>query len=428
MKRKKHKFKKNIKYKISPQFIKDFYNQVSIENINKRYSSIKISSWFNIKEKDVKIKGSFETSVKYDKLEKVNYKTKQIILKPTIEQKDILLKWMEAFRITYNFAIFFLRKKNYTFYELRKRMKEIKYDIQKKYPSNIHILDRAIYLAISNKKSIITNIKNGNIDNYRLRYWRKNQEQKMIKIEKNEMNHIKLFKELKGYDEGKKFILYNAEAECTIKYNKYFNQFILHYPVKIEEKNINKTEKTISLDPGLRTFLTGISNDKSVKICDEIVSKLKPILLRIDKYQSKNELRKKRKYENKIKNIINDLHWKSIKYLTHNYDNIIIGNMSIKDIIRKENNKKGLHSISKRCLQNMSLYKFKLRLKYKCNTNNKKYKETDESYTSKTCSLCGQINENLGSNKKFNCNGCNIVMDRDINGARNIYLKSIYSV
>ena len=41
------------------------------------------------------------------------------------------------------------------------------------------------------------------------------------------------------------------------------------------------------------------------------------------------------------------------------------------------------------------------------------------------CSLCGNINENLGSCEIYNCNKCKRIMERDINGARNIYIKAI---
>ena len=46
-----------------------------------------------------------------------------------------------------------------------------------------------------------------------------------------------------------------------------------------------------------------------------------------------------------------------------------------------------------------------------------------EEYTSKTCGVCGTIN-NVGSKEVFTCSKCNLVIDRDINGTRNIYIKS----
>lgn len=40
------------------------------------------------------------------------------------------------------------------------------------------------------------------------------------------------------------------------------------------------------------------------------------------------------------------------------------------------------------------------------------------------CSHCGNIHKNLGSNDTYKCINCEMVMDRDVNGARNIYTKS----
>ena len=47
--------------------------------------------------------------------------------------------------------------------------------------------------------------------------------------------------------------------------------------------------------------------------------------------------------------------------------------------------------------------------------------ETDEYLTSKTCSNCKKINDNLKGNKVFSCQNCELVIDRDINASINIY-------
>ncbi|CAB4481490.1 unnamed protein product [Rhizophagus irregularis] len=46
-----------------------------------------------------------------------------------------------------------------------------------------------------------------------------------------------------------------------------------------------------------------------------------------------------------------------------------------------------------------------------------------EDYMSKTCSSCGLVNDKLGGSKIFKCGNCSFVLDRDINGARNILLR-----
>ena len=139
-----------------------------------------------------------------------------------------------------------------------------------------------------------------------------------------------------------------------------------------------------------------------------------------------------RTYYKKINNIVDDLHWKTIKYLTNNYDNILIGNLSTKSIVsnskrqyKRTNNQ--LHKNTKRVAMLMSLYRFRQRLEYKCLFMKKGYALINEAYTSKTCTNCQFLHLNLGSNKVFKCPNrrCKMVLDRDINGARNILLKGI---
>ncbi|KAE9036885.1 hypothetical protein PR003_g7001 [Phytophthora rubi] len=49
----------------------------------------------------------------------------------------------------------------------------------------------------------------------------------------------------------------------------------------------------------------------------------------------------------------------------------------------------------------------------------------EEEYTSKTCSGCGKLKENLGGSEVYKCVFCGAHMDRDLNGAKNILIKNI---
>ena len=49
--------------------------------------------------------------------------------------------------------------------------------------------------------------------------------------------------------------------------------------------------------------------------------------------------------------------------------------------------------------------------------------EVNESFTSKTCCNCGELDNNLGSKKEYKCPNCKIHLLRDINGAVNIMLR-----
>lgn len=125
------------------------------------------------------------------------------------------------------------------------------------------------------------------------------------------------------------------------------------------------------------------------------------------------------KYSDKLKNRIEDLHNKASKILLTCYKEIIIGKISIKDMISKlEGN---LRKITKRRLVALSHYKFREKLKNSATKYGCKITEVGEYLTSRTCSNCKMINDNLGSSKIYNCPACKICLDRDINAAINIY-------
>ena len=182
------------------------------------------------------------------------------------------------------------------------------------------------------------------------------------------------------------------------------------------------------MDPGIRTFMTGLSENEVIKIGNNCQSKIKKLLKKTDRleaYKVQNKKNRKQLCNTrfKLKNLISDMHWKSINFLTKNYKTILIGDLSVKGITNKKNSV--LNKMTKRIGMALSFYTYKLRLKYKCYVNNCIYTEVNEKYTSKMCSNCSRYNENLGSNKIYNCSGCKIILDRDVNGCRGICLKMI---
>ena len=151
----------------------------------------------------------------------------------------------------------------------------------------------------------------------------------------------------------------------------------------------------------------------------------KNYFIKIDKTENsdiKNKKKKKHisKLRRKLRNKIEDLHWKTINYLTNNYNRILIGDLSVKGIVEKS----GIVKKSKRILHSYRLYIFKERLKLRCEEKNIEYKEINEYLTTKSCSLCGEIKDDLGKSKKYECNMCENKIHRDINGARGIYFVS----
>jgi transposase len=311
--------------------------------------------------------------------------------------------------------------------DLKKQIqKDTSIIIDKKYTKNklndikcnidIHTLDKTIFQLVQNINSSVTNMLNGNIKRFRLKFWKYNRPSKMIELEKNKISSGILCKSIFGNLEedikyiynGKPYDISQINSDFKISYNSISNEYYLLVSVKINKNELNNNGKLIVLDPGLRTFMTGLSDNESLKIGNNIHKEIKKNICRLNKIKNNINIPSKIKMKNeklintKITNKINELHWKTINYLINNYETIFLGDMSAKSIVKKYNSV--LSNESKVSCLRTRYYDFRLRLKYKCYVNNKKFKLVDEYYTSKTCSLCGSYNYKLGGSKIYNCN------------------------
>jgi len=123
----------------------------------------------------------------------------------------------------------------------------------------------------------------------------------------------------------------------------------------------------------------------------------------------------------KIKGLVTELHNKTSLYLCKNYDRVMVTNFSCK----KVNGKYGkLNKDTKKVLGALSHYKFRQRLQNKCAEYRCQYLEVTEEYTSKTCSNCGMIKDELKGERTYTCKGCKQTINRDVNGSINIFIKN----
>jgi putative transposase len=303
-------------------------------------------------------------------------------------------------------------------------------EISIKYKTPIHTLNKAVSLACASFKSALTNLKNKNIKTFKIRKIKSNKRSLLIDIEKSSFTKDgkSFIKSVLGKEVlNKNNINYTINNDCKLHYNKDTNKFILLIPEEVKILNSVNNNNYISIDPGLRTFLNCTTNSSYVEIGSNIKDKLKTEILRLDKINliKKNKIKNKylRIRRNKIKNKVNDMHWKIINYLTNTYKIIIIGKWSTKSII--SNYSTIFNGVNKRIIQSISFYSFLEKLKYKCLIKNINLNVIDEHYTSKMCSCCGNIKKDLKGDKIYNCTACNISIDRDYNGSRNIFFKSI---
>src|SRR6185437_10005641 len=204
----------------------------------------------------------------------------------------------------------------------------------------------------------------------------------------------------------------------------------------------NVPERIIALDPGVRTFQTGYDPSGA---CFEWgkndMGKIMRLGYAIDNIQSRLDTdktctgRNKRRLKKaghrlrlKIKNLIKDCHRKLVKFLCESFDVILLPSFATSQMASKTTTtgkKRKINSDTVRRMMTWSHYSFKQTLISKAREYPwVKVSIVDESYTSKTCTCCGKINDKLGGSKTFLCTSCGTKVDRDFNGARNIFLKN----
>jgi putative transposase len=395
-------------------------------------------SWFDIEDINYNVtSNNLNKDIKNIINETSNIRSKQIRLYPDITQTKLLLKWIDLARIIYNITVKYFRKnKLISFIKARKIIKdsftkEFKNNI-KFYNLPIHVIDQSIHDVIKSYKTCISLIKCKHIKNFNIRYKKQSKPQQSIVIEKEDFSknkngfYIRNLKEIKSTSPIKQE---NIKHECRLSYNFINKKFILFVPEdKITKVNF-PDNKTCSIDPGNKTFLTIYNeNGKCKKVFNrDKINKLnflvrRKMILKELYEKSYNSKFKKAYLKNnlKIQNYIKELHYKSSIYLCLNYENIYLGKLSTKSIISKSNNLSKFEKIYSLALSHC---KFRSILENKCKEFNRNLKICNEHYTSLTCGNCGNINKNLGSSRTYDCKKCLISIDRDLNGARNILIK-----
>jgi len=203
----------------------------------------------------------------------------------------------------------------------------------------------------------------------------------------------------------------------------------------VDNQDPPKNLRVCSLDPGVRTFQTiyDATNCCAYQVAPSDINKIMRLCTVLDKLASHISLSKKskmryrmrrvaRKLRLRIQNLVNEVHKQLSKFLASNFDLVIIPKFETSGMIKRCDRKIGSKSV--RQMVCWSHYRFRERLLNKCRETRTKVAIVDESWTSKTCSCCGNIDYALGGNKLYKCKVCGIVMDRDINGAKNILLKN----
>jgi len=208
--------------------------------------------------------------------------------------------------------------------------------------------------------------------------------------------------------------------QCTISKTP-TNEYFVSILVETEHKKFEKTGKSIGIDLGLKDFVITsegykYKNNRYIKIYQTLLKKHQQHLSRKKKGSNRYEKQRLKvaTIHKKITNSrIDNLHKVSTE-LIRKYDIIVLEDLNIKGMIKN-------HKLSKHILD-VSWSKFVELLTYKSKWNEKQIVKIDRFFpSSKTCSYCGYINQNLRLDmREWTCPSCNSKLDRDLNASKNI--------
>ena len=193
--------------------------------------------------------------------------------------------------------------------------------------------------------------------------------------------------------------------------------------------------RVVALDPGVRSFLTLFSENSfgwlgkyDIGRIQRLCHYLDDLISRSSKVNARSRYRYRKaadKIRLKIRNLIDELHHKIARFLVDNFDIILLPTFETSQMTIKKGRK--IRAKSVRQMLTLSHYRFKQFLKHKAFETGKTVLDVNEAYTSKTISWTGEIVSNLGGRKTIK-DELGVAMDRDLNGGRGIFLRSLVDI
>jgi len=186
---------------------------------------------------------------------------------------------------------------------------------------------------------------------------------------------------------------------------------------------LEKTGNTVAIDLGISNFITTddgttFHHPKPYKTSLEklqYIAKKRAAKQRGSNNSKKMLVAEQRAHE-KIANIRSDFQHKIAKQLVAENDVIIVEDLNIKGMLEAEG-----FSVKKSNISDASWGNFVALLLYKAERAGKEVIEVDPRNTSKMCSCCGNVKQNLTlQDRLYGCHACGMAKDRDLNAALNI--------
>ncbi len=232
-------------------------------------------------------------------------------------------------------------------------------------------------------------------------------------------NRIQIGKLIYSYFKSRD--VFGNPKRCTIKRDAVGDVYICILTDYVEpDPNRLTTGKIAGFDFGLKRYLTGHNGHdiESPQFFKRSINAIKRANRAHSRKKKKSKNRERARLDlarkhRKIERQREDFHWKLAHQLTDDYDEIRLEDLNLQ----------GMKILWGGKVNDLGFGDFVKTLMYIADKKGVKIVFIDKWYpTSKTCSVCGAVNEVLNlRDRTWQCNDCRTVHDRDRNAATNIF-------
>ena len=366
-------------------------------------------------------------------MEGVNTRARRIRIYPTASQKRLFKQWFGVSRLAFNRTVEHLRQPGIT-----ADWKAIKGGLLSTLPEfcaavPYQIKSIAIKDACDAVKAAKRKFKSIGTFN-KVRFRSRKAPSQGCYIPKSAVKADGIYYTISGKGLAFAEALPDTFGDCRLTFE--YGRWYLCIPTKTTMRGAENQGRIVALDPGIRSFQTFFSEASCGQIGQgdfsriaRLASHLDDLLSRLDPKRTENRVTAKQRYSMRraagrmrlrIRDLVDEIHWKTCQFLVQNFDVILLPTFETSDMVLKC--KRKIRKKSVRSLLTFSHFRFKQRLKNKASEFGKVVVDVDEAYTSKTASWTGEIKQ-IGGAKYITSGGVRV--ERDINCARGIFLRAL---
>jgi putative transposase len=241
-------------------------------------------------------------------------------------------------------------------------------------------------------------------------------------VQLQKIGHVKYKSELGPLRDIPDLKIYNTRIQHTQN-----DKWILSFSTEIPEQVLKLHSYSVGIDLGVKTLAVVSCQGKFYK-AKNMNRSYKLVRLEKQLKHHQRALSRKKKASKNRKKALKKVQktYSRISNIRHDYTHKIttkVVNMLPQRIVIEDLNVQGMMKNRRlaKAVSQQNFYKFRSQLEYKCKERGIELKVADKFFpSSKTCSNCGRVKQELKlSDRIYKCE-CGLVLDRDENASRNL--------